>query len=153
MNEEIKDKINEPKGKNEVWEFFKFSVLAVAIVVPIRLWIAQPFIVHGSSMVPNFHSGDYLIIDEITYQFRQPGRGEVIVFRYPKDLSEFFIKRIEGLPGDTINGVTLAADEYYVLGDNRSQSSDSRYWGPVKSNLIVGRAILRLWPVSGLGIL
>jgi signal peptidase I len=152
MDEEIKDKIEKPKAKSEVWEFLKFSFIALAIVIPIRLWIAQPFIVQGSSMVPNFQNGDYLIIDEITYQFRQPERGEVIVFHYPKNPSEFFIKRVEGLPGETINGLTLAKDEYYVLGDNRPQSSDSRYWGPVKSDLIVGRAFLRLWPISSLGI-
>lgn len=151
MTEEIKDKIEEPKKKSEIWEFFKFSVLALVIVIPVRLWIAQPFIVHGSSMAPNFQSGDYLIIDEVTYQFRKPERGDVIVFRYPKDPSEFFIKRIEGLPGETIGNITLAADEYYVLGDNESQSSDSRYWGPVKEKLIIGRAILRLWPISSLG--
>ncbi len=139
--------------KNEVWEFVKFAIIALLIVLPVRMWIAQPFIVHGSSMVPTFQSGDYLIIDEITYQFRKPERGEVIVFRYPKDTSQFFIKRIEGLPGETINGTGLSQDEYYVLGDNTFASSDSRYWGPVKSNLIIGRAILRLWPVPSLGIL
>jgi len=157
MDEEIKDKSASWQGKSgvksEIWEFVKFSLIAILIVLPIRLWIAQPFVVNGNSMVPNFHNGDYLIIDEITYQFRKPEIGEVIVFHYPKNPSEFFIKRIEGLPGDTVNGKILAADEYYVLGDNRSESLDSRYWGPVKSNLIVGRAILRLWPISGLGIL
>jgi signal peptidase I len=153
MNEEIKDKIAKPKVKSEVWEFFKFSVIAVAIVIPIRFWIAQPFIVHGNSMTPNFHNGDYLIIDEITYRFREPKRGEVVVFRYPKNTSQFFIKRIEGLPGETINGATLAENEYYVLGDNLLASSDSRFWGPLKSNLIVGRAVLRLWPIADLGLL
>jgi len=156
MDQEIKVKSSSRQGnsiKSEIWEFVKFSVIAILIVLPIRLWIAQPFVVNGNSMVPNFHNGDYLIIDEITYQFRKPQIGEVIVFRYPKNPSEFFIKRIAALPGDTINGTTLAADEYYVLGDNKSASLDSRYWGPVKSNLIVGRAILRLWPISSLGIL
>jgi signal peptidase I len=146
MNEEI-------KAKNEVWEFVKFAVIALLVVLPIRMWIAQPFIVHGSSMVPTFESGDYLIIDEITYQFRGPERGEVIVFRYPQNPSQFFIKRVAGLPGETINGTKLPQNEYYVLGDNTFASSDSRYWGPVKSNLIIGRAVLRLWPVSSLGIL
>jgi len=141
---------NESNPKHEIWEFIKFSLLAIIIVIPIRLWIAQPFIVSGNSMVPAFHNGDYLIIDELSYEIRKPERGEVIVFRYPKNPSEFFIKRITGLPGETINGVILANNEYYVLGDNTSASSDSRYWGPVKSNLIVGRAFVRLWPVSSL---
>jgi len=145
--------MTEENKTSEVWEFVKFSLLAVLIVMPIRLWIAQPFIVQGSSMVPTFQSGDYLIIDEITYQLRKPERGEVIVFRYPKNPSQFFIKRVAGLPGETIGGIVLAQDEYYVLGDNTPASSDSRYWGPVKSNLIVGRTILRLWPISSLGLL
>lgn len=140
-------------AKHEIWEFVKFAVISVLIVIPIRIWIAQPFIVHGSSMVPNFENGDYLIIDEISYQFRQPERGEVIVFRYPKSPSQFFIKRIAGLPGENIGNIALADDEYFVLGDNSFASSDSRFWGPVKSKLIIGRAILRLWPLTGLGFL
>ncbi len=145
----------EPKSsfKSEVWEFLKFGVLAALIILPVRMWIAQPFIVQGDSMVPTFHGGDYLIVDEITYQFRNPQKGEVIVFRYPKNPSQFFIKRIAGLPGDKINGTTLASDEYYVLGDNSPQSSDSRFWGPVKNNLIIGRAIVRLWPFTSMGVL
>ncbi len=139
--------------KREIWEFFKFAVLAVIIVAPIRLWIAQPFIVSGSSMVPTFHDGDYLIINEIGYRFEEPERDEVIVFRYPKNPSQFYIKRIIGLPGETINGTTLGENEYYVMGDNRNASSDSRYWGPLKRNLIIGRAAIRLWPVAGLGLL
>jgi len=140
-------------AKSEIWEFVKFAVISIIIVIPIRIWIAQPFIVHGSSMVPNFENGDYLIVDEVSYQFRQPQRGEVIIFRYPKDPSQFFIKRVAGLPGENIGNITLANDEYFVLGDNTLASSDSRFWGPVKSNLIIGRAILRLWPLAGLGFL
>lgn len=153
MNEEIKDKTEEPKLKSEIWEFVKFSIIALLIVIPIRMWIAQPFIVNGSSMTPTFQNGDYLIIDEITFRFRQPEKGEVIVFRYPQNPSQFFIKRIAGLPGETMGNTNLTQDEYYVLGDNTFASSDSRYWGPVKKNLIIGRAILRLWPLSSLGIL
>ncbi len=153
MNEEIKDKTEKPKLKSEIWEFVKFSVIALVIVIPVRMWIAQPFIVNGSSMTPTFQNGDYLIIDEITFQFRQPEKGEVIVFRYPQNPSQFFIKRVAGLPGETMGNTNLAQDEYYVLGDNTFASSDSRYWGPVKKNLIIGRAILRLWPLSSLGIL
>ncbi len=140
-------------AKSEIWEFVKFSFIAILIVIPIRIWIAQPFIVHGNSMVPNFENGDYLIVDEVSYQFRRPQQGEVIIFRYPKDPSQFFIKRVAGLPGDKIGNITLASDEYFVLGDNTFASSDSRFWGPVKSNLIIGRAILRLWPIAGLGFL
>lgn len=84
------------------WEVFQIVVLALVIVIPIRYFIFQPFVVKGPSMEPNFHSGDYLIVDEITYRFRAPHRGEVIVFRYPKNPSDKFIKRVIGLPGEKV---------------------------------------------------
>ncbi|MBI4692327.1 MAG: signal peptidase I [Candidatus Terrybacteria bacterium] len=147
----------ESKEKNSLWEFIKFTVIAILIVVPIRLWIAQPFIVSGASMEPTFDNGDYLIIDELSYNLRKPQKGEVVVFRYPLDPSKFFIKRIAGLPEETmeINGrkITLAENEYFVLGDNRSASSDSRIWGPVPENLIVGRTLVRLWPITKLELM
>lgn len=130
-------------------------------------------------MEPTFDDGEYIIIDELTYQFRNPERGEVLVFRYPKDPSKFFIKRAIGLPGETIEIrdnklflvrgdqktelkeaflkealttpdeiITLKNGEYFMLGDNRLYSSDSRRWGTLPKNLIIGRAILRLWPPS-----
>jgi len=183
MEEEKKAEIIKPQSnlKRSLWEFFKFTIIAVLIVVPIRLWVAQPFIVSGQSMEPNFENGQYLIIDEFSYHFREPQRGEVVVFRYPNDPSKFFIKRIIGLPGEKIeirgndlyifneqfpggvlleegyleNSVytgnlisTLDSNEYFVLGDNRPQSSDSRIWGSLKENLIIGRAWIRLWPFN-----
>ena len=164
--------------RQSLWEFVKFTAIAAIIIIPIRLWVAQPFIVSGSSMVPNFENGEYLIVDEFSYHFRGPARGEIIIFRYPNNPSKFFIKRIIGLPNETIeinNGeiriyneefpggvdieetylqnkpmdnltVTLGNDEYYVMGDNRSQSSDSRIWGPLQKDLMIGRAWMRLWP-------
>src|SRR3990167_2315726 len=83
-------------------EILRFAVITVLIVIPIRAYVAQPFIVSGVSMVPSFENGEYLIIDELSYLIRQPKRGEVIVFRYPRDPSKFFIKRVIGLPGETI---------------------------------------------------
>ncbi|OGZ17687.1 MAG: signal peptidase I [Candidatus Nealsonbacteria bacterium RBG_13_36_15] len=167
-----------------LWEVSKIIIIALAIVVPIRFFLFQPFIVKGSSMETNFHGGDYLIIDEISYRFRQPQRGEVIVFKYPHDPSQRYIKRIVGLPGETIEVkdgqifvskeneetklldespylsehqftpgnliVTLKENEYFVLGDNRVFSSDSRYWGAVAENYIVGRALFRAWPPQDL---
>jgi len=142
----------EEKKENSVWEFIKFTAIAILIVVPIRLWVAQPFIVNGASMEPTFENGNYLIIDELSYHFRQPEKNEVIVFRYPLDPSKFFIKRIIGLPGETIESneqkITLGQNEYFVEGDNRLASSDSRIWGPVPENLIVGRVFIRLWPLT-----
>jgi len=174
-----------PTFKQSVWEFIKFAVIAAAIVVPIRLWVAQPFIVSGSSMVPSFENGEYLIIDEFSYHFRTPERGEVIIFRYPQDTSKFFIKRVLGLPEEKveiINGeikiynnefkegvdieehyistktlrdnlsIELKEGEYFVLGDNRPMSSDSRVWGALPEDLIIGRAWVRLWPFDKLSI-
>ncbi len=170
----------------EVWEFAKIVLISLAIVLPVRLFIAQPFIVRGASMVPNFEDGQYLIIDELSYLLRNPQRGEVIVFRYPQDPSQFFIKRIIGLPGETVSiqqgtvtiitaadtdgfeldeaylpphlvtapnsRITLEGSEYFVMGDNRLESSDSRRWGALEKEFLIGRAFLRLWPVNELGL-
>jgi len=152
MNEEIK--------KSSSWETVKetirFAIIAILIVVPIRLWVAQPFIVSGPSMEPTFYNGDYLIVDEITYHFEKPKIGDVVVFRYPLDTSKFFIKRIEGLPGDKVNimgkEIVLKDGEYYVLGDNSPHSSDSRIWGPVPQNLLIGRVLIRLWPLNKISL-
>jgi len=84
------------------WEVIKIVVLAFAIVIPVRFFLFQPFVIQGASMEPNFHEADYLIIDELSYRFRAPERGEVVVFKYPYDTSKRFIKRIIGLPGETV---------------------------------------------------
>jgi len=163
-------------------EIIKVVILALVIVLPIRYFIFQPFVVKGISMEPNFHNGDYLIVDEITYRFRPPERGEVVVFSYPKDPSQKFIKRIIGLPYEQVeldknqiiitdrfgkkivlnessylpnsNGgnwfkktkITLGENEYFVLGDNRLYSFDSRNWGVLSGKYIIGRTILRVFP-------
>jgi signal peptidase I len=164
-----------------VWEVVKVVVLALAIVIPIRYFLFQPFVIEGSSMEPNFHEADYLIVDRLSYRFREPARGEVIVFNFPRDTSKRFIKRVIGLPGETVeinngrviiigadgNPVTLqegyipenlkAPDmpptklgegQYFVLGDNRPNSSDSQDWGDVPEKNIIGRVELRLWPLN-----
>jgi len=162
-------------------EIFKFVLVAVLIVIPVRVYIAQPFIVNGSSMDPSFATGEYLIIDELTYHFEKPERLDVVVFSFPQDRQKFFIKRVIGLPGesvaiagknvtitntehplgfvleepyldeknlrDTTFAVTLENNEYFVMGDNRAASFDSRDWGPLDKKLIVGRAFLRLLPI------
>lgn len=167
------------------WEFLQIILLAAVIVLPIRYFIFQPFIVKGDSMVPNFHSGDYLIVDEISYRFSNPARGDVVVFRYPLDESERFIKRIIGLPGETVEvkdgkititsqdgnyasilneksylpdllstdgakKITLKTDEYFVLGDNRQFSYDSRSWGVLPKDELIGKAAFRLLPIEAL---
>ena len=106
-----------------VWEVVKIVVLALAIVIPIRYFLFQPFVIQGSSMEPNFHEADYLIVDELTYRFRQPERGEVIVFKYPLDTTKRFIKRVIGLPGESVeikNGevmVTGTDGKTVILGE------------------------------------
>ena len=159
--------MDEEKAENNTWEFIKVVLISLAIVLPIRTYVAQPFIVSGESMEPNFEDGEYLIVDELSYQFRQPERGEVVVFRYPLNTSEFFIKRIIGLPGEIVEiqtgkvvakavpnvTITLKENEYFVMGDNRPHSSDSRFWGTLPKDKIMGRAFLRLWPVARAEIL
>ncbi len=174
-----------PTARESVWDLAKFLLIALAIVLPIRFFVAQPFVVSGLSMYPTFNNGNYLIVDEISYKMHNPARGDVIIFHYPKDPTKYFIKRVIGLPGETvkIDGSTvsiknsahpdgfvldepyvknkssnqsqyvLGPDEYFMMGDNRSASSDSRIWGNLPKKLIVGRAFLRLYPLSDLNVL
>lgn len=117
-----------PKNKKEsVWDIVKFIVLALIIVIPIRMFVAQPFLVNGRSMDPTLKNHDYLIVDELSYFLREPHRGEVIIFRYPLDHKQHFVKRLIGLPGDTIRiingtvtiitkeGKTLELEDTYVV--------------------------------------
>lgn len=170
---------SETEKEHPLAEIVRFSIIAILIVIPIRMFIAQPFIVSGASMDNTFQNGQYLIVDQVSYYFNQPARGDVVIFRYPRDPSKFFIKRIIGTPGDTIvienaqvkiintdhpDGFileepyiksmapaskiieTLGEREYFVMGDNRDQSSDSRSWGVLQEERIVGRALMRLFP-------
>lgn len=182
-----------------LWEVVKVFFWALVIIVPIRVFLLQPFFVQGASMEPNFHDGDYLIINELGFKetkipsekldiftvdsFRELERGDVAVFRYPRNPQQFFIKRIIGLPGEVVridNGKVivineqnpagtvldehlylpqdlmtsgnvdrrLAADEYFVLGDNRGASHDSRAWGALPKSDVIGRVLLRAWPLD-----
>src|SRR3990167_1161190 len=169
------------------WEIFKVVVISLAIIVPVRYFLIKPFYVKGASMEPNFYDHEYLIIDEITYRFSAPERGDSVVFRFPLDPGQYFIKRIIGLPnekikiadgkiyifnqakpeGEVLNEnyllpamktlgeveVQLGADEYYLLGDNRISSLDSRIFGPVQRADIVGRTFLRGWPIDRIGVI
>lgn len=177
----LPEKNENVQTEHPLTEIVRFSIIAILIVIPIRMFIAQPFIVSGASMDNTFTTGQYLIVDQVTYHFEKPSRGDVIVFRYPRDPSKFFIKRVIGLPGDTITienatvkitnlehpdgfildepyiksmqpapkfTETLGSREYFMMGDNRDQSSDSRSWGVLQEEGIVGRALVRLFPPS-----
>lgn len=135
--------------------------------------------VEGSSMEPSLHDGEFVVINRLAYRWANPDRGEIIVFNFPLDPERRFIKRIIGLPGDTIsvhqgtvfvNGIALdepyiyAAPQYdgewvveeghyFVLGDNRNNSSDSQNWGSLEAEDIIGKAVVIYWPITDLGII
>lgn len=167
-----------------VLEIVQIGALALAIIIPVRYFLVQPFIVKGESMEPNFHDSEYLIIDELTFRFREPIRGEIVVFHPPgADDSQYYIKRVIGLPGETVevkdgdviiyneeypNGFTLeetyldeytpgrdrrvvGLDEYYLMGDNRDASLDSRAFGTVPKSNVVGRVWIRGLPIEKIG--
>ena len=163
-------------------ELVKVAVLAGITIAFVRYFLFKPFYVKGASMEPNFFDKEYLIIDELSYRLRAPERGEVIVFKYPENPKEFFLKRIVGLPGERIKvaegqitvynkehpeGIilsepylsqdlptigeritALSEDQYFVLGDNRPNSYDSRRFGAVDKSLVVGRVFFRGWPFN-----
>ncbi len=169
-------------------EIVKVVIISLAIIIPVRYFLIQPFYVKGASMEPSFHDHEYLIINEIAYRFYEPERGDIVVFRYPKDPSQYFIKRIIGLPGEKVKikegkvfiyndqfpeGVILnedvylleeetphlgktefilEQDDFFVLGDNRDASLDSRRFGPVPRRLIIGKAWVRGWPFEKITI-
>jgi signal peptidase I len=187
-----------------LWEVIKVFFWALIIIIPVRIFLFQPFFVQGASMEPNFENGDYLIINELGYKqsdiniggvhvfsansFKDLNRDDVAVFRYPVNPQQFFIKRVIGLPGEEVkveNGkvsiyndqnpdgfvldeskyldpnlfttgnldVKLQQDQYFVLGDNRKASYDSRAWGAVPKSDIIGKVLIRAWPVSKAEIL
>ena len=189
------DTSNSRKGKSALpagrqGSLLLYTVVALCLALFIRFFIAAPYVVSGSSMEPNFYDWHYLIVDRVSYDFEQPQRGDIIVFNLPEDTSRALIKRVIGLPGETVvlsgsdptvtiinsahpDGftlaepyidpsdyggptdmrVTLGADQYFVLGDNRKVSADSRTWGILPRADIVGRVFLRLYPFNELGIL
>lgn len=174
-----------------VWDLVKILVIALVIIIPFRTFVAEPFVVSGSSMLPDFHNNDYLIVNRLTYTLGNPQRGDVVVLRFPKDPTQFFIKRVIGLPGEKVcfapncqgqdghvyiynsqnlqglklvepylsevtygqSQVTaLGSNEYYVLGDNRTASSDSRVWGILPRDEIVGKVWLKVFPFGDFGV-
>ena len=169
-----------------IWEIIKVVAISLAIIIPVRYYLIKPFYVIGSSMEPNFENHEYLIIDEISYRFLAPQRGDTVVVRNPFKSGEYFIKRTIGLPGEKVRitggnvyiynekfpdgekliepyldselktlgeiEVLLKEDEYYILGDNRMASMDSRVFGPIKKTGIIGRTLFRGFPLNRFGL-
>ncbi len=173
-------------------DIFETLVIALSLFLVVYLFFMQPHQVNGKSMVPNFQDGEYLLTDKISYRIGEPSRGDVVVFHAPEQANCpqgtgcDFIKRVIGLPGETISvrdnaifvdgqqvpeayippenvtqagtftkgrDIVLGSNEYFVVGDNRPYSSDSRAWGPIAKTDIVGRAFFRYWPANMVGFL
>lgn len=166
-------------------DLLEVFVTSFAIFLFVYLLVLQPHKIKGNSMEPNYHDGEYLLTDKLTYRFKEPQRGDVIVFKPPVSPDEEYIKRIIGIPGDVIsiksgkyyiNGQRLNEDyipeniytkgnsflitdteksiptgSYFVSGDNRESSSDSRYWGYITKDKITGKAWLLYWPPKSVG--
>jgi len=201
MDEKEAEKINangEQLGNLEIasnpardfWEFFidllKTGIVVFIIAFTLRYFVVQPYIVDGESMMPNYQNREYLLAEKVSYYRGSPKRGDVVIFKYPKNPSVNYIKRIIGLPGEKVEiedntitifnskhatgtilseeyipkstltltpnnsllNMTLKENEYFVLGDNREHSSDSREWGVLPSANILGRSWLTLTPLD-----
>lgn len=169
------------------FDFLESIVVALAIFVVVYFFFYQPHQVKGASMEPNFHDGEYILTNKFLYNFQDPKRGDVIVFKSPQNPEIDFIKRVIGLPGDRvklsnnkffINGIevqepylakevytyngnflkdgtesVVPKDHYFVSGDNRPRSSDSREWGPIVRDSIIGKSQLRYWPLEKFGVI
>lgn len=182
---EYEPTVQAPSFKEHLIDFIQSVVVIGAIFALIYWQIAQPHKVSGSSMIPTFTNGDYILTDKVTYKLSQPKRGDVVVLKNPRDESQDFIKRIVALPGEKIRvedghvfvsdrlmeedylkpsiitrsgnflhegeEITVEGGHYFVFGDNRTASSDSRDWGPITKDEIVGRVFFRYWPPSVFG--
>ena len=156
------------------------TVAITLLILFIIRFAVQSFRTDGQSMEPNFHTDEYVLVNKMAYLFQQPQRGDVLVFHYPFDIHKDFIKRLIGLPGDTIsvttssvtvNGDTikepyirvpfnfdnktwkLGFNQFFVMGDNRDNSLDSRIWGPLDRSYIVGKVVVAYWPMNYLGLI
>lgn len=187
MNDAVveKDAVSPPR-KNSDRSILLYTALAVALALLVRFFVAAPYLVSGPSMEPTFHNFDYLIVDSLSYELGSPKRGDIVIFTLPQNPSETLIKRVIGIPGDTVviknNSVTvsdaadpkgivlsepyldpndlggpggtfvLGPDNYFVLGDNRKVSYDSRLWGVLPRKDIIGQVFMRLYPLNAIGI-
>ncbi|MGI8788765.1 MAG: signal peptidase I [Pyrinomonadaceae bacterium] len=181
------------ESRQGVWseslKLLRDIILIIAVFILLGVFVAQPVVVEGTSMLPELHDGERLLVDKLVYYKFQNfswghiERGDVVVFWYPKDPDKSYVKRVIGLPGETVevregviyinnqplNEPYLEADHnqslpsfppkhvddhfYFVMGDNRDNSSDSRYWGLVPEKYIYGKAFFRYWNPSHIGFI
>lgn len=176
------------RNHSSVWGFAVSILIALALAALIRVFIFAPYLVSGTSMLPNFQNYNYVLVDRLTYDFSQPQRGDVVVLKLPEETDRDLIKRVIGVPGDTVvltganptitiinaqhpQGValdepyvssanyggttntryTLGPNQYFVMGDNRAVSADSRIWGLLPRSDIIGVVMLRLYPFNEIG--
>lgn len=171
-----------------ILDIVKLVIIAAIIVWPIHRFVFQPFYVVGPSMEPSFYDKEYLIVGKTVYYYKDPERGDVVIFRSPRGQKDYLIKRVIALSEERIRiskgkihiynnqfpqgivldesqylsagtitrgdiDITLAKNSYYVLGDNRNASLDSRTFGPVNEEYIIGKTWFRGWPFDAIGII
>lgn len=182
FEQEIRE-VKETKSskKSFLRETVESILIAAILAVIIRFFIIEPFYIPSGSMEPTLQVNDRIVVSKVSYYFEDPERGDVVVFKYPKDTSRNFVKRLIGKPGETIelkggnlyiNGefvpegylpvdlvysdygpVVVPPDNYFMLGDNRNNSEDSRFWGFMNKDLIIGKAIIIYWPIDRIGLI
>jgi len=176
-----KDSPGEPKKNSFLREISESIVIAVLLAVVIRLFILEPFYIPSGSMEPTLKDGDRIIVSKLNYHFQDPKREDIVVFKYPLDQQRNFVKRLIATGGETIalkssrlyiNGQPAPEDylpaglrfgdygprevpqgSYLMLGDNRNNSDDSRVWGFLPRNLMIGKAVLIYWPLDRMRII
>lgn len=175
------------RGIAALFDFLQGIVVILAIMVMIYLFVMSPQEINGASMEPNFHNGEFILTNKITFKFSNPVRGDVVIFKSPGNKEIDYIKRIIGLPGDTVSlknskiyvnnqllnesylapdiyifggaflqdgsEITVPEGKYFVMGDNRPHSSDSREFGTIAKEDFIGKAMIRYWPFARAGLL
>ncbi|HBV98922.1 MAG: signal peptidase I [Peptococcaceae bacterium BICA1-7] len=180
-NAGVPSEVEDRPKKSTLREIVESLVIAVVLALLIRTFILQPFYIPSGSMEPNLMIQDHIIVNKIGYRFWEPQRGDIVVFKFPRDPSKDFVKRLIGQPGDKveirksklyINGnlvsenylpaglefgsfgpAVIPENSYFMMGDNRNNSDDSRSWGVLPRENIIGKAVLTYWPLNRIHLL